>query len=325
MKKNIIILTGALFITLLGTFIACRKDTRVHTASQEMSVEIPADISPIVGYARAVNNNEDPNGYEFLFAFNESPSVISNNDPNAELWKSIVKEAIDKRYLLKAWLNGANVLKIEKANDADKATYEEWVKEHAVSSSNASISKGTNYSYYIPSYAVAQTVMNYLKNQSCYYASTTYTPCITFGYIKDGCFARAHKMKQIMESQYNYSCYKIFSYGQNYQPTLRVSNGNCCVKWWYHVAPLVRIGTPSSYVEYVIDPSLFAAPVLKSTWLNAQFTLSCGQCGSNSLVTTPGDYYAPALSGNTVSYYTDNNYAATNAWLTANKTKTGCN
>ena len=36
--------------------------------------------------------------------------------------------------------------------------------------------------------------------------------CIPFQYVRDGCYARAHKMRQIIEEQYGYCSEKVFSF-----------------------------------------------------------------------------------------------------------------
>ena len=45
----------------------------------------------------------------------------------------------------------------------------------------------------------------------------------------------------------------------------------CCVNWWFHVAPLIRVkvrlGAVSLVLAHVIDPGMFNEPVLLSTWL----------------------------------------------------------
>jgi hypothetical protein len=67
---------------------------------------------------------------------------------------------------------------------------------------------------------------------------------IPFQYVRDGCYARAHKMRQIITELYGYCCEKVFSFAIPYPNRLAVKANKwsgCCVTWWYHVAPLVRV------------------------------------------------------------------------------------
>src|SRR5436305_1352661 len=103
---------------------------------------------------------------------------------------------------------------------------------------------------------------------------------------RGGCYARAHKMRQIIEDQYGYCSEKVFSFANQNNDTLAVKAnkwGGCCVTWWYHVAPLARVririklpfGTFELMLAMVIDPGMFDKPVLLSTWLMAQADTSC--------------------------------------------------
>ena len=93
---------------------------------------------------------------------------------------------------------------------------------------------------------------------------------IPFDHPWDGCYARAHEMKRIMEQQFNVELKKVFVFG-NLKPVTGTLHGNSTpVVWWYHVAPLVEgidnIGNP---IQYVIDPSLSPDTVLtKKEWLD---------------------------------------------------------
>ena len=113
------------------------------------------------------------------------------------------------------------------------------------------------YSKYFSNYTQVRKVFNYLKDQSCndYYTPEVY-PCIPFQFKLDGCYARAHKMKDAMENEFGKTCDKIFVYGW-------LKNG-CGSGWRYHVAPVVYVGS----TKYVIDPSLRNYPLSVSSWKN---------------------------------------------------------
>ncbi|MEF9480737.1 protein-glutamine glutaminase family protein [Chryseobacterium sp. 1B4] len=94
----------------------------------------------------------------------------------------------------------------------------------------------------MPNLATLNSLFAQIKNQACG-TSTASSPCITFRYPVDGCYARAHKMRQILLNA-GYDCEKQFVYGN-----LRASTGTCCVSWVYHVAILVSFKNASGIVE----------------------------------------------------------------------------
>jgi len=171
----------------------------------------------------------------------------------------------------------------------------------------------------IPNYKKAKKIFDFCAKQTCSLGGPfQVTPCIPFQYVIDGCYARAHKMRWIITQKYHYCCEKVFSFAIPFPDTLAVQAnkwGGCCVFWWYHVAPLVRVRLGRSAVLLmVIDPGMFDKPVLLSTWLAAQENKNCS---ANAKVTQysiqPGSAYAPAGGPN--AYITDPNYVQTDATL----------
>jgi hypothetical protein len=167
----------------------------------------------------------------------------------------------------------------------------------------------------IPNQATLTNLFNIIKNQSCGSGSN----CITFRYAVDGCYARAHKMRQILLAN-GYDSRKQFVYGN-----LAASTGSCCVRWGYHVATLVQFVNASNKVEErIIDPSLFSSgPVTPLTWRNGCIRTSCNASAYVSqYVNMPGNvYYYNPSSGYTMY---DTNYINTNCVLTIFKNLSGC-
>jgi hypothetical protein len=65
----------------------------------------------------------------------------------------------------------------------------------------------------VPDYKTAKDIFDYCAAQSCHLPGPFGIPqCIPFQYVRDGCFARAHKMRQIIETKYGYCCEKVFSF-----------------------------------------------------------------------------------------------------------------
>jgi hypothetical protein len=171
----------------------------------------------------------------------------------------------------------------------------------------------------IPSYRKAKKIFDFCAKQTCSLGGPfSISPCIPFQYVRDGCYARAHKMRWIITTKYHYCCEKVFSFAVYPPDKLAVQAnkwGGCCVRWWYHVAPLVRVRLGRwATLLLVIDPGMFDKPVLLSTWLAAQENKNCYAYAHVSLYSIqPGSAYAP--SGGWTSFSTDPNYAATDMTL----------
>jgi hypothetical protein len=180
----------------------------------------------------------------------------------------------------------------------------------------------------IPNYKVAKQIFDFCAQQTCSLGGPFgVTPCIPFQYVRDGCYARAHKMRWIITTKYRYCCEKVFSFAVNGNDTLAVQAnkwGGCCVYWWYHVAPLVRVRLGRwAVLLLVIDPGMFDKPVLLSTWLAAQENKNCSPNAHVSQYSIqPGSAYTPAGGPN--AFTTDPNYTATDATLIAYKNLVTC-
>jgi Glutaminase len=184
----------------------------------------------------------------------------------------------------------------------------------------------------IPNYKSAKKMFDFCAKQSCDVPGPySISPCIPFQYVRDGCYARAHKMRWIITSRYRYCCEKVFSFANKNNDRLAVKAdkwGGCCVTWWYHVAPLirvrVRVGGLSVVLALVIDPGMFDKPVLLSTWLAAQENKGCDPSAKVSMYSIqPGSAYSPANFAGT-AFATDPSYTATDATLTAYHSLTTC-
>ena len=98
---------------------------------------------------------------------------------------------------------------------------------------------------------------------------------IPFHYPPDGCYARAHRMEQLL-TEMGYASEKVFAlagslplraetdYGQDTPPS--ESPG---VTWAWHVAPIIKVRDPQrGLLETVLDPSLADRPLLLDEWLD---------------------------------------------------------
>jgi len=188
----------------------------------------------------------------------------------------------------------------------------------------------------VPSYAKAKEIFDFCAAQSCNLPGPYAIPqCIPFQYVIDGCYARAHAMRRIIEDQYGYCCEKVFSFANQNMDRLAVNASNwggCCVTWWYHVAPLVRVRVTirlgalqlQFVIALVIDPGMFDKPVLLSSWLAAQEKVACSPNAHVSMYSIqPSSAYTPANYQGT-AFNTDPGYADTDATLAAYATLTTC-
>jgi hypothetical protein len=178
----------------------------------------------------------------------------------------------------------------------------------------------------VPSYQKAKEIFDFCAKQSCHLPGPyNISPCIPFQYVGDGCYARAHKMRWIITQKYGYCCEKVFSFAVDNDDTLAVKAdkwGGCCVEWWYHVAPLIRVrfrlGKFSLVLAMVIDPGMFNKPVLLTSWLSAQENTTCNPHARVSLYSIqPGSAYTPAFGSPAgTAFDTDPSYTATDLTLT---------
>lgn len=182
----------------------------------------------------------------------------------------------------------------------------------------------------VPNYATAQGIFDFCAGLSCSLPGPyAVTPCIPFQDLNSGCEARAHQMRRIITTRYGYCCEKVFSFAEPSPYVLAVKAdkwGSCCLRWWYHIAPLIRVRVtlpefPKPLVfAMVVDPGLFDAPVMLSTWLSAQQNT----CAENAQVTSysiqPGEAYRRSGAG----FTTDPTYALTDAALIARAGLTTC-
>lgn len=96
-------------------------------------------------------------------------------------------------------------------------------------------------------------------------------PCIPFNYAEDGCFARAHAMRRII-NEMGYECDKLFLY-DDLNPKI---NGNC-YNWGYHVAIVLKVKNDKHQIkEVIIDPSLYSlGPISETFWTDLCYSTDC--------------------------------------------------
>ncbi len=254
---------------------------------------------------------EKENGkYRVNFIITAQNFEIRDSEENAR-YISMLQEAMKNETPVHVFLkaNTNEIVKVDAPTEEDVRYFKSLLTKETIAETQKAVSV-------IPNQATLNSLFTQIKNQSCG-TSTASSPCITFRYAVDGCYARAHKMRQILLNA-GYDCEKQFVYGN-----LRASTGTCCVSWGYHVAILVSFRNASGAVEKrIIDPSLFTSgPVTDTAWRNACVNTSCGSASASSYANTAGTVYYRSPSG---SLLYDNNYVNTNCVLTTFASLSGC-
>ena len=284
--------------------------------------------------------------------FYETPLVYEFNaqSPNAKRNFELLKNAKEKKEPVNVKFlanveNGIDLISAPSSSQIEsfKAEVTKRVKaaevaapasEKALTGPNA-LPKGssTNLIGVVPNTTVLNNIFATARGECCkLFGPYLFGQCVPYQFVADGCYARAHKMRQVIESWYGYSSYKVFNYACNGSGTLSVKatlwSNNCCVHWWYHVASYVIVQVGASQYGYLIDPSMFTGPVSIPTWVAAQKNLSCGYGGAaQGQVYYTSNAYAPTsldIATCKLVPYADNTYTAANATCAAYSGKQGC-
>lgn len=251
--------------------------------------------------------------FKVSFILSAQPYEIKDTKEN-EAYISMISQAVKNESPVRIFLksNSNEILKVDSPTLEDirffkSALTKEIKAEKGITNKLANV---------IPDQATLNSLFTQIKNQSCG-TSTASSPCITFRYPVDGCYARAHKMRQILNNA-GYECEKQFVYGN-----LRASTGTCCVSWVYHVAILVSFKNASGVIEKrIIDPSLNSnGPITDTAWRAACTNSTCGSTSVSSFANTPGNVYYRNPAG---SLLYDDNLVNTNCTLTAFSALSGC-
>lgn len=326
------------------------KQDSGKSESPEASPENLRSASPEKNLPLHVANISNiENGKKIQVVFLEKEQVFTLDTSNSKELITTLRESLKSNKALKIDLDAANavVTRAEKLSAAELSGLEKAAPpkisgarpisidvfkidtnklNRDMTKSMAALAGCTAWD--VPNYATAVNIFNYCAKDGCNMpAPYPVTPCIPFQYVIDGCYARAHKMRYIIENVFHYCTQKVFSFANSGGKTLAVKAskwGGCCVKWWYHVAPILRVNINGVLYYYVIDPGMFNAPVPLATWLQAQATTACA---ANAAVTTysiqPSTAYTPLNYAGT-QFSTDPNYLATNNVLTLYKLLKTC-
>ncbi len=319
-----LVFTVTLLLGVSLLFNGCERETPISPV--ESSPVTLTNTDRLLSVAN-VYLTEDGNKVEAWFY--ETPQVFefSIESPNGKSNFEMLKSAKEKKGLVNVRLidNVENMIdKVSSPTSEQIANFKTKVSKREVAFEDSGPTKAN-----VPDIATLNTIFNRVKNLDCgIYGPHIYGQCVPFQYVRDGCYARAHKARQIIESWYGYTSYKVFNYACNGNGTLKVRatlwSNNCCATWWYHVASYVYVGG----TRYVIDPSMFSGPVTVSTWVAAQKSSYCSYSGaSQGQVYYTSNAYAPSsLNSGTCTLvpFGDSGYTAANSTCAAYASKQGC-
>lgn len=360
--------SATLLLSSLLFFAACnnaekgdKKNTTANT-STEKTTDKPDTTTkptePTLLTIAAINEIPDSKNIEVRFYERAAIYTLDKSEKSYTDSKAFFDEAIKTnrpvRCILSAIKN--SIISIDKATDVEIRNYNEGEGINSkkmrilgaaplkidINKIDTSVFNRVDYQIkfpvlrlcnnIVPNYATLVSIFNDCASQGCNNPPPyTITNCIPFQYVRDGCYARAHKMRQMISKKYGYCVEKVFSFAEGYPNKLAVKAnmwGGCCVEWWYHVVPLLRLnvnfGKRTYQICYVIDPGMFTTPVTLSTWLQAQKNTTCN---ANATVTSysiqPGSAYWPL--GSSASFGTDPNYVQTEQTLIGYKNGVTCN
>jgi len=225
--------------------------------------------------------------------------------------------------------SGKYFTKVVKVSETEERKWREskkgkiWSKEVVIMDDEEVDSKYRSSKGVVFSNLQAINFAFYLMNtHKCYSSGPSLFGCIPFNYKPDGCYARAHRMKEVLELAYSdKTCDKLFIFSNPGASQMLNAPGCPNTEWLYHVAPYVKAADTG--IWYVIDPSIFNQPVTEDVWRAAMGTNNA--CGT---MQTHGSQYSPLQSaimncGNG-QYSTDNNYTHTYNTLAAFAPLSGC-
>lgn len=301
MKKTI----TYLFVLLIGItygFVACNKENKNGTPLETISrTDSTQDFGSLTPTTVNVSNNR-ANIY-----FVQTPLVFTLDlrEKNSKQYLNLVNAAIKKNIpvAISIYKDGGigSMLEIAIIKDAPPQALERFAvdytpKQPLLLSKEEDIIPMPN-----------EATMNLM------FTACQTDPVQTFNYKADGCYARAHQMRRVLENN-GYACGKLFIYASSSPLAVTVSS-SCCQTWSYHVAPLVRFYDAAGVAQVrIFDPSLFSTPVTKDQWFAACKSSCFPGANIGSTFLAQPYVYNRATNG---SIARDNNYVKTECTLNA--------
>ncbi|MDO4763750.1 MAG: protein-glutamine glutaminase [Flavobacteriaceae bacterium] len=306
MKRFFLILTAILLI-----FSCSRKDKVGETPKHRLG-----EIPEIRHIDMPTEVKKESNELKVSLLISHRFFQLEENQSNQKFVALIEKAQKNGEFLTFYFKEGTNkIVRVEEISEEDKKMLER---------ASIPITKvNSNLQSIVPDEATLNKLFEEIKTQTCSFDKKY--PCISFDYPEDGCYARAHKMKQFL-AQKGYDCEKQFIYGN-----LRIrydgitpERGGCCVNWSYHTSVLVSYRDERGKVQKkILDPSISKkGPLSVEEWEKACQNSSCGDVEITKSITVSSDIYARNINGDKVIY--DPNYKNTDCVLQIFSRVFGC-
>jgi len=290
------------FRSLLSTILILNIFFLVNSCSKEMPVE--TDEAMIVDDFRMMTvayYRDSEDGNSIGVRFYETPRIINlpKTAENYAAIKKLLDESRDKKTPIAIELKDITDINAARIPTPHELGIYNDIIHKPIDNLETEIFKK------VISMDELNEIFAYMAAQGCATGTAEIDYCIPFQYVVDGCYARAHKMRQVLQNKYGVNCEKVFSY-EGASGSLAVDAGDCCVFWWYHVAPLVSVSTVFGVQKFVMDPSMFDHPVTIQEWTTAQENTDCTAWADfGHFEITEGWCYSPG-------YYGDDDYSSTN-------------
>jgi hypothetical protein len=294
-----------LFVLLIGigcAFVACNKENKSETPVETI---IRTDSTRDFGSLTPTTVNVSNNRANIYFV--QTPLVFTLNlrEKGSKQYLDLINTAIKKDIpvAVSIYKHGGigSMLEIAGIKDASPLALEKFAVDYTPKKPLL-ISKEEDI-VPIPSEALMNLMFTACQSD----------PVQTFAYKADGCYARAHEMRKVLEDN-GYACGKLFIYASSTPLAVSVSS-SCCQTWSFHVAPLVRFYDASGVAQVrIFDPSLFSTPVTKDQWFAACKSSCFPGANIGSTFLAQPYVYNRATNG---SIARDNNYSKTQCTLNA--------
>lgn len=290
--KNLTILAAAFLFIVTG----CDRIAPDNFTQQTLPAQSDYRLMTLAYYTDAPDDNA------IWLRFYETPRIIpfKKSTEGYAAMKALLDANTKNNIPLRVSLNtDFQMIAVQAASDVEKQEFEKRYKPEG--------SPRTGLQPVIADIEDLHIIFNYMRDQGCATGLSEIDYCIPFQYVVDGCYARAHKMRQILDDKYGYDCEKVFSY-EDPSAFLAVNTGECCVYWWYHVAPLVTVWNVQTQKteKYVMDPSMFDTWVTIAEWTGAQEDPTCSDAADFGYYDIQPSYvYSPGGGTDPFYYYTN--------------------
>ncbi|RNA62586.1 hypothetical protein D1631_11895 [Chryseobacterium nematophagum] len=255
MKKTILFVASMIIVTLNS----CTQDRDMNEAAP-----ITSDVATTSKNAEESNNmtpfdiKKVNDNYKVAFAESARVYNIANNHQNNQYIQRL-KEAVEFHTPLLITIHQNTITNVQKTHV--KRSTETYLKEIGYEKLRDTIEQRelrgiTNLLSNPNKYKMINVnVLNVFMNNILYYQSYGIP---NFKYRTDGCYARAHRMRQMLKEK-GIKCEKIWIYGR-----LRaITDENKVINWSYHVTVAVNV---HGIGKMVIDPAFQNTPMTPNQW-----------------------------------------------------------